>query len=69
MTISLKNAERAAAMVGLNEPGAIRKEHLDAKIAQAGRLALFMDQLDQPVPSDLLPNHLQSRSQIKPTKI
>lgn len=54
MTISPKNALRAARMVGLDRSGPIEADVKAAKIAQAGRLARFMDQLDQPIPEDVL---------------
>lgn len=53
MSISIQNAEKAARMVGLDRGGPIRQDDRDAKIAQAGRLARFMDQLDRPLPDDI----------------
>ena len=52
MSISPKNAEIAARMVGLDQTGPIRADDRDALIAQAGRLARFMDSYDR-VDSDI----------------
>lgn len=51
--ISSKNAERAAVLVGLDQLGPIHCDDLDRRIAQAARLARFMDQLDRPLPDGL----------------